>query len=70
MMLDVDICFILLLFFKENYKTIFGCFSVFELIGGTALIIATFGDLEDGWATVQVLETIAVLILFIVGLKY
>ena len=62
--------FILLLFFKENYKTIFGCFSVFELIGGTALVIATFDDLEEGWATVQVLETIAVLILFIVGLKY
>lgn len=57
--------FILLLIFRENYKTIFGWFSVFELIIGVTLTFATFEDVEAGWSVPQIIE-IAVIILFFV----
>ena len=60
--------FILVLICKGNYKIIFGCFSVFELICGLSLIFSTYSDLEEEWCAFQIVETIATLILFIVCL--
>ena len=60
--------FILLLIFRDNYKVIFGWFSVFKLLIGTVLTCVTFSDVEDEWGFVQAIETALALILFIVAL--
>ena len=60
--------FILLLIFKENYKAIFGCFSVYEFIAGIIFAYFTFGDIEDGWGLAQIIAIVITVILFIVAM--
>ena len=60
--------FILLLIFRENYKIIFGCYSVIELLGGLILVFPTFDDCEEGWGGVQIVEILVNIVLFVVGL--
>lgn len=60
--------FILLLIFRENYKIIFGCCSVLELLGGLILVFPTFDDCEEVWGGVQVIEILVNVALFVVGL--
>ena len=60
--------FILLLIFRGNYKIIFGCYSVIELLGGLILVFPTFDDCEEGWGGVQIVEILVNIVLFVVGL--
>ena len=60
--------FILLLIFRGNYKIIFGCYSVIELLGGLILVVPTFDDCEEGWGGVQIVEIFVNIALFVVGL--
>lgn len=60
--------FILLLIFRDNYKVIFGCFSGFELLIGTILASNTFDETEESWGTVQLVEIMITIILFIVAM--
>ena len=60
--------FILLLIFRGNYKIIFGCYSVIELLGGLILVFPTFDDCEEGWGGVQIVEIFVNIALFVVGL--
>ena len=60
--------FILLLIFRGNYKIIFGCYSVIELLGGLVLVFPTFDDCEEGWGGVQIVEVLVNIVLFVVGL--
>lgn len=60
--------FILLLIFRGNYKIIFGCYSVIELLGGLVLVFPTFDDCEEGWGGVQIVEIFVNIALFMVGL--
>ena len=61
--------FILLLIFRGNYKIIFGCYSVIELLGGLILVFPTFDDCEEGWGGVQIVEILVNIVLFVVGLS-
>ena len=63
----VLINFILLLIFRENYKTIFGLFSGFELILGAILAFATFDDVEEEWGVAQIIEIVLTIILMVIG---
>ena len=60
--------FILLLIFRGNYRIIFGCYSVIELLGGLILVFPTFDDCEEGWGGVQIVEIFVNIALFVVGL--
>ena len=60
--------FILVLICKENYKIIFGCFSVLELICGTPLAFATNDECEDGWCWAQVAEIFVAIVFFIIAM--
>ena len=60
--------FILLLIFRENYKTIFGWFSGFELILGAILAFATFDDVEEEWGVAQIIEIVLTVIFFIIAM--
>lgn len=60
--------FILLLIFRGNYKIIFGCYSVIELLGGLVLVFPTFDDCEKGWGGSQIVEILVNIALFVVGL--
>ena len=60
--------FILVLICKGNYKIIFGCFSVLELLCGTALAFATNDECEDGWCWSQVAEIFVAIIFFIIAM--
>ena len=60
--------FILLLIFRGNYKIIFGCYSVIELLGGLILVFPTFDDCEEGWGAAQIVEILVNIVLFVVGL--
>ena len=62
----VLINFILLLIFRENYKTIFGWFSGFEVVLGAILAFATFDDVEEEWGVAQIIEIVLSIIFFIV----
>ena len=66
--ISILINFILLLIFKSNYKIIFACFSVIELIGGLILVVLTFGECEEGWGIFQIIETILALLFMVLGL--
>ena len=63
----VLINFILLLIFRENYKTIFGWFSGFEVVLGTILAFTTFDDGEEGWGVAQIIEIVVAIIFMIIG---
>lgn len=63
----VLINFILLLIFRENYKTIFGWFSGFEVVLGTILAFTTFDDVEEGWGVAQIIEIVVAIIFMIIG---
>ena len=63
----VLINFILLLIFRVNYKTIFGWFSVFELILGAILAFATFDDVEEEWGAAQIIEIVLAIIFMVIG---
>ena len=65
---SILINFILVLILKGNYKTMFGCFSIFELIGGVILTIASFDDYESEWGSAQIVEIIVAVILFIIAM--
>ena len=58
--------FILLLIFRENYKTIFGWFSGFEVVFGAILAFTTFDDVEEEWGVAQIIEIVLAIIFFIV----
>ena len=58
--------FILLLIFRENYKTIFGWFSGFEVVLGAILAFTTFDDVEEEWGVAQIIEIVLSIIFFIV----
>ena len=60
--------FILLLIFRTNYKIIFGCFSVVELITCIFLSSETFSDFEREWGFYQLVEIAVTILSFIVGL--
>jgi hypothetical protein len=45
----VIINFVLFLCLRENYKAIFGCFSVWAILGGIVLASICFDDVEDEW---------------------
>ena len=62
----VLINFILLLIFRENYKTIFGWFSGFEVVLGAILAFTTFDDVEEEWGVAQIIEIVLAIIFFIV----
>jgi hypothetical protein len=64
----IAINFILLLIFRSNYKIIFGCVSVLEIISGIVLMCGSFSEGEEGWGTGQAIETAASVILFIVAM--
>lgn len=66
--ISILINFILLLIFKSNYKIIFACFSVIELIGGLILVVLTFDECEEGWGIFQIIETILALLFMVLGL--
>ena len=61
--------FILVLICKGNYKIIFGCFSVLELLSGTGLAFATNDECEDGWCWAQVAEIFVAIIFFIIAVS-
>lgn len=65
--ISVLLNFILLLIFGANYKVLFGCLSVFELIGGLILVYPTFDDLEEEWGAVQIVEMCVAVVLMLVG---
>ena len=65
--ISVLLNFILLLIFGANYKVLFGCLSVFELIGGLILVYPTFDDLEEEWGAVQIVEMCVAIVLMLVG---
>ena len=54
--------FVLLLCLRENYKVIFGCFSVWAILGGGILSAICFDDAEDGWGWVYVFAAIILLL--------
>lgn len=54
--------FVLLLCLRENYKTIFGCFSAWVILGGGILSAICFDDVEDEWGWVYVAAVIILLI--------
>ena len=60
--------FVLLLIFKDNYKIIFYCFTVLELIIGVILAGITFDDYEEGFGTAQVIELITAIILAVIAI--
>jgi hypothetical protein len=60
--------FILVLICKGNYKIIFGCFSVLELLCGTGLAFATNDEGEDGWVWTQVAEIFITIVFFIIAM--
>ena len=41
--------FIFLLLFRGNYKVVFGCFAVWNIMGGGVLSAICFDDVEDEW---------------------
>ena len=66
----VLINFILLLIFRENYKTIFVWFSGFELILGAILVFATFDDVEEEWGVAQIIEIVLTIIFMVIGFVF
>lgn len=60
--------FTLQLIFKSNYKIIFSCLSIIEIVWGIILCICTLGDIEDEWGLVQIGEIVFAIILMIIGL--
>lgn len=60
--------FILVLICKDNYKIIFGCFSVLELICGTILAVVTFDEMEEGWGVAQIIEIVLAIVFFIIAI--
>ena len=66
----VVVNFVLLLIFGANYKIIFGCLSVFEIIGGLALIFSTFEEWEEGWGAFQIVETSVSFVVMLIGLIF
>ena len=60
--------FVLLLCLRENYKTIFGCFTVWNIIGSGVLSAICFDDVEDEWGWIYIGMAIVVLLLMITGL--
>ena len=54
--------FVLLLWLRENYKAIFGCFAAWNIIGGGILSAICFDDVEDEWGWVYVVAVIILLI--------
>ena len=66
--ITIVINFVLALFLRGNYKIMFGCFSVFEIIGGITLAIVTYSDCEDDWFWAQIVEVLVTVLLFVVGM--
>ena len=66
--ISILINFILQWIFKNNYKIIFGCLSVIEMIGGLILLFPTFDECEEGWGIFQIIETILALLFMVLGL--
>ena len=60
--------FVLLLCLRENYKAIFGCFSVWQILGGIVLASICFDDVEDEWGWGYVATVIVILLLMIISL--
>ncbi len=60
--------FILVLIYKGNYKIIFACFSVLELLCGTGLACATNDEYEYGWCWSQVVEIFVTIVFFIIAM--
>lgn len=56
--------FIFLLMFRGNYKVIFSCFAVWNIIGGGILSAICFDDVEEEWGWGYVV----VLIIFLLGM--
>ncbi|MBO5736298.1 MAG: hypothetical protein J6S04_00680 [Clostridia bacterium] len=54
--------FIFLLLFRGNYKVIFGCFAVWNIIGGGILSAICFDDVEDEWGWGFVVTVIILLL--------
>lgn len=64
----VVINFVLLWIFHGQYKIIFSCFSVIEILLGIILTCVVYEECEDELGGVAILETAAGVILMIVGL--
>lgn len=60
--------FIFLLIFRENYKVIFGCFAVLNIIGSGVLSVICFDDVEGEWGCAFVVAVIILVIGMIVSL--
>ena len=60
--------FVLLLCLRENYKTIFGCFSAWGILGGGILSAICFDDVEEEWGWGYVVTVIILLIGMIASL--
>ena len=60
--------FIFLLLFRGNYKAIFGCFAVWNIIGGGVLSAICFDDVEDEWGWAYVVVDIILLLGMIASL--
>ncbi len=61
---------ILFLIFRDNYKIIFYCFSLFELVTGIILVASTFHKIEKNWGKIQILEIVLIILLFSLSLMF
>lgn len=59
--------FVLLLIFRENYKALFGCISVWGILGGATLAGVCFEDIEDGFGWAHVAVCIIILAIMLAG---
>ena len=62
--------FLLLVFLRGNYKAIFGCFSVWTMIGSVILAVICFDDVEDEFGWGYIIAGAVVLIAMILGLIF
>lgn len=62
--------FILLVCLGANYKIIFGCLSVLNIISAIVVAYISFDEVEEGAGGISVVEGIVALVLMIVGLVW
>lgn len=62
--------FIFVLIFKSNYKIIFGCYSVFEILFGIMLCFYTFSENQEEWGIGQIVESVLALVLFVLAIIF